>query len=246
MVGFMKHGYWAVGLAIIGLGLSEAAWSQGFEQVISTSHNLLSPSASARGDLPCEYCHIEGTSGQPAPKWQKSRLPASYSLVHEIPPPLGKGTPETRPYGPSFDCLTCHDGVLGNNVHQTGFSGPIPAANPMAGPLSRLQSPDHPDSILYPRQPDGRFSGDRADPKLMRYWSIPDRTENGLVLPTGPKSAALNLQGVDPNDPSAASALLRTYKGVIHCDTCHNPHANITPPFLRIPNKTLCLACHDR
>jgi predicted CXXCH cytochrome family protein len=161
---------------------------------------------------------------------------------------LGKGTPETKPFGPSFDCLTCHDGALGANIHQLGFSGSGPTDNP--GALQALQTglrtTDHPDSILYPRQPNGTSSPDRVDPKLNRYWSIPDRDENKFTMPTGPRSASLNLQSVDPGNPASASTLVRTFRGVIHCDSCHNPHNNEIRPFLRVPHKTLCLVCHDR
>lgn len=225
-----------------------SAVAQGFDQVLSSKHNLLPGGPATPVDRVCGSCHVEGKDATRVPAWDKENSTKSFPLRHYSQPPMGQGTPETKPFGPSFDCLTCHDGVLGNNVHQLGVSGAAPAdlSDAIAVLQTGLQMPDHPDSILYPREPDGRFSSDRTDPKLKRYWSIPDRDEKGVILPTGPKSAALNLQNIDPNDPAAASMLVRTFQGIIHCDSCHNPHDNDIRPFLRISEKTLCQVCHDR
>jgi predicted CXXCH cytochrome family protein len=232
----------------IGVLLRGIAGGQGFDQVLSSKHNVIPAGAASPMETVCGSCHIKGTASQAAAAWDKDNPIKTFQTTHVVPPPSGKGTPDTKPFGPSFDCLTCHDGVLGSNIHQLGFSGSAATYNPRAVAALRtgLQIPDHPDSILYPRQPDGTYANDRPDPKLKRYWSIPDRDESGVILPTGPQSAALNLQNIDPNDPASAATLVRTFRGVIHCDSCHNPHDNDTRPFLRVPIKTLCLVCHDR
>ena len=250
----MRVGQIAAGIALAGVLTAgfivtpESAAAQGFDQVLSSKHNVLPSGAAEQMKIVCGSCHIEGGGSKTPPAWDKKNPTRTFSFRHITQPPLGKGTPGTKPFGPSFDCLTCHDGVLGNNVHQLGFSGSVPTGDPAAVEATQAgpQTPDHPDSISYPREPDGRPAGARADPKLKRYWSIPDRDENGVTLPTGPKSAALTLQNIDPNDPVAAAGLVRTFMGVIHCDTCHNPHNNDVRPFLRVPHKTLCLVCHDR
>jgi predicted CXXCH cytochrome family protein len=228
--------------------LKGIAGAQGFDQVLSSKHNVLPAGPASPMETVCGSCHIKSSSAQAVPAWDKQNPTKAFQTNYVAPLPLGKGTPDTKPSGPSFDCLTCHDGVLGNNIHQLGFSGTAATYNPDAVEALQtgLRTPDHPDSILYPRHPDGRFADDRPDPKLKRYWSIPDRDDNGVTLPTGPRSAALNLQNIDPNDPAATASLVRTFKGVIHCDSCHNPHNNDTRPFLRVPHKTLCLVCHDR
>jgi predicted CXXCH cytochrome family protein len=250
----MRVGHITAGIAIVWVlwaGFAAAQVTigpQGFDQVLSSKHNLLPDGPASPRDTVCGSCHIEGGQAKAAPAWDKENPIKAFSLQHIAQPPLGKGMPETRPFGPSFDCLTCHDGVLGNNIHQLGFSGTGPTNDPDAVQTLQtgLRTTDHPDSVLYPREPDGRLSSDRTDPKLKRYWSIPDRDENGVTLPTGPKSAALDLQNIDSNDPASVSTLVRTFMGVIHCDTCHNPHNNDVRPFLRVPHKTLCLVCHDR
>jgi predicted CXXCH cytochrome family protein len=238
----------AVGMAIVWALVPGAAIAQGFDQVLAGKHNMFPGGTATPMETVCRSCHVETNASTTVPAWSKEISITSFPLRHDMQPPMGKGTPDTRPFGPSFDCLTCHDGALGGNVHQLAFSGEAPTGDPdaIAAFQTGLQTPDHPDSILYPREPDGRFSSDRADPKLRRYWSIPDRDEKGVTIPTGPKSAALNLQNIDPNDPAAASNLVRTFKGIIHCDSCHNPHDDAIRPFLRVSEKTLCLVCHDR
>ncbi len=253
-VGRITAGIAAVWVLLAGFAMAQVTIGpQGFDLVLASKHNLLPAGSDSPRDTVCGSCHVEAGKTEEGrinavPAWDKDNPIQAYSLKHIVQPDPGKGTPETKPFGPSFDCLTCHDGVLGNNVHQLGFSGSGPTGNSdsIASLQTGLRTPDHPDSISYPREPDGRLAGERADPKLKRYWSIPDRDENGVTLPSGPKSASLNLQNIDPNDPAAVSTLVRTFMGVIHCDTCHNPHNNETRPFLRVPHKTLCLVCHDR
>lgn len=247
----MKAGLFLGAALILGTLTPLSAQAQGFAEVLISKHNIL-PNARNGGvglaNQVCESCHMEDSKSTFPPLWDKSNPARSFPMDYRVPPPTGKGMAETKPFGPSFRCLACHDGVLGNNVHLLGFVGPEARMNPR--PVSesgmRVRSPDHPDSILYPRQPDGRLASDNADPRLGRYWAIPDRDENGVTLPTGPKSASLNLQDLDPSDPAAVSELVRTFKGVIHCDTCHNPHNGSIQPFLRVPHKTLCMVCHQR
>ena len=204
--------------------LQGIARAQGFDQVLSSKHNVLAAGPASPMETVCGSCHIKSNAAQAAPAWDKQNPTKTFETNHVAPLPIGKSTPDTKPFGPSFDCLTCHDGVLGNNIHQLGFSGPVATYNPNAVEALQagLQTPDHPDSIRYPRQPDGRLASDWPDPKLKRYWSIPDRDDSGVTLPTGPRSAALNLQSIDPNDPAAAASLVRTFKGVIHCDSCQD------------------------
>lgn len=144
-----------------------------------------------------------------------------------------------RPTG----CLECHDGTVGKDLKgfdegEGGFQG---------GALhGGNRSPNHPVDVLYPRRPSGEFVGDQNNPNMRRYWSIPDRAEDGMVLPTGPVSDNLGLRDIDPNDPKQAAQLVHTFSGLIRCETCHDPHNNEVRPFLRATHKTLCLICHQR
>ena len=244
----MRWGQVCLGVIAAGFLFTGTAAAQGFNQVLSTKHNILPEGPGSDLDRVCGSCHIEDIEEENIPLWDSERIVSSFPVKFRVDPPVGKGDTETKPFGPSFTCLTCHDGVLGNNVHQLGFSGsgPDKDSGPVVDLGTGLRLTDHPDSILYPREPDGRLSGDRADPRLARYWSIPDRDDIGVILPTGPQSSALNLQEIDLDDPLAVSGLVRTFMGIVHCDTCHNPHDDGVRPFLRVPHKTLCLVCHDR
>jgi len=185
---------------------------------------------------------------QATPLWDPRSTTQLFLPLPRVLPPFGKGGPDHRPFGPSFNCLACHDGALGNDVHQLGFASGRGEARSqeMISAREGPRSPDHPDSILYPRKPTGELIGHRADPNLLRYWSIPDRDEGGMTIPTGPKSTNLGLQDIDASDPAQTTGLVRTFLGVIHCDTCHNPHLDQNRPFLRLPTQNLCLSCHQR
>lgn len=252
---------WAFILALVTL-YPKGIWAQGFDEVLVSKHNLFPGGPKAVIRDVCLICHVEQfeeplTVKRVAspdleqirmPRWDPQNTPKDFLPLPGVPPPSGRGGPDPRPFGPSFRCLSCHDGVLGNDVHPLGFSSGRGEARSqeMISAREGTRSPDHPDSILYPRKPSGEFLGHRADPNLLRYWSIPDRDESGMIIPTGPRSMNLGLQDINPTDSTQTAGLVRTFLGVIHCDTCHNPHLDRSRPFLRLPAQNLCLVCHQR
>ena len=222
----------------------------GFDEVAFSKHNIHPYGKDSPLEEVCQACHYKkGDSAGAAPMWAPGESIRSYEILHIVQARQSKARSlEAKPFGPSFNCLTCHDGILGNNVHPSGLSGTSPGGGAtQEQPLqSEVRPSDHPNTVSYPRKPNGTMTGEGVDPRLGRYWSIPDRNENGVVLPTGPQSAALDLKNIDLETANASSKLVRTFMGVIHCDTCHNPHLDEVKPFLRVPEKTLCLVCHDR
>jgi predicted CXXCH cytochrome family protein len=228
-----------------------------FDLVMQSRHNLspkgVNGTNGANGAYAegCIYCHSEPsddeTAGKVQPKWhpdnQLKTFPSTAEAFKEDVPPKG------LPIGPSFDCMTCHDGAIGNDVHQTGVGGMMNAAALRVKALNEIQNGravDHPILNNYPRKPTGEFVGEVAIPQQSRYWSIPDRDEDQYTLPTGPVSPLLDLKGVIPDDPATTSVLIRTFQGKMHCDTCHTPHDGKIRPFLRVNPRDLCLVCHDR
>jgi predicted CXXCH cytochrome family protein len=178
------------------------------------------------------------------PLWDSQSREGFYLPLPKVKPDPVRKSKLVLPFGPSFDCLSCHDGVLGSDVHQITSNA---SDMGLSAVLDRQRGiTDHPDSILYPRKSTGEFVGRDNEVRLLRYWSIPDRNENGLNIPKGPVSDRLGLDAIDLTDPVAASDLIRTFQGVIHCDSCHNPHNNVHRPFLRVAPKDLCLTCHQR
>lgn len=229
------------------------------EEVEQTRHNLIVPAM--RGEKSCTVCHTdeipwrsnpEAKEAAPPPLWDRARSAASPYRVMQTAP--RSEHPYNHPTGPSLVCLSCHDGALGADMHginvgdvRVGAAADVPfkgLPGPLgAPPLSRV---DHPISIRYPRQPNGRFTPQNPTVTLSRYWALPDRQAHGLVLPAAGASSYLDLPEVEVSGSEQLSSLVRTTGGMLECDSCHNPHSEKIRPFLRVPSATLCLVCHDR
>ncbi len=258
-------------LSIVGIFLGSSSWAAPlFDEVVRTSHNLL-PSRDMAGvkDV-CLSCHTDGqvlkeqedhpgsealTSSpetpaapsapaavlqepSPGPLWSMRNKSQGFSLASSLWS-LERNV-SRKPFGSSSACLTCHDGALAQDVH--GESKVLGEPR-----TTRERFIDHPTAIPYPRRPDGIFATERPTPGSQRYWSIADRTRDGVVMPSGPVSSYFRPpDGMDPKDPEVGAMMVRTSYGVIHCDSCHNPHVNRYPPFLRTLPKDLCFVCHDR
>lgn len=253
----MRNTMKAFGIVVFVIGFlwSTEVWAQGFDEVLVTTHNLsVGGPDSLIGDV-CLVCHIKTISVSLSalesglkPLWDSNHTTEFFLPIPQMESLHGKGEPGKRPFGPSFDCLTCHDGALGNDVHQRGISagGGEVRKREVIAVKDEVRASDHPDSVVYPRSVTGAFTAHSANPNLKRYWSIPDRDSNGVIIPTGPKSASLGLMNIDPNNTFQTTGLVRTFFGMIHCDSCHNPHHNENKPFLRVPANDLCLICHQR
>lgn len=87
--------------------------------------------------------------------------------------PLARTTTNTskygenhRPYGPSFDCLTCHDGVLGSEIHLPPYTNGTSVEELVKKGVSLSSAGNHPFAIPYPRKPTGEFVARNANPSL--------------------------------------------------------------------------------
>ena len=216
-----------------------------FDGVLTTPHNFLPPTETPSGRRVCIACHAGGgpyraaafSAAPVAPTDAPAEPPSQAEPVWQKgAPAFTVGRDDQRfvhgPGGNSADCLGCHDGVLAKEVHQVG------------SPESPLR--DHPYNTPYPRRADGQFRPRNPTVNQYRYWSIPDLTSEGFVLPTGPQSTRLTLPPATALPDLASLQTVRTVDGMVHCDSCHNPHDNHSAPFLRAPAKDLCLICHDR
>ena len=224
--------------------------SPGFDEVVSSKHNVHPYGEDSTLEEVCQTCHYRKMNGTAAVAvWDPQNTTRFFESFHIVRAWQNKPRDhEAKPFGPSFNCLTCHDGILGSNVHPSGLFGDSPGAGavPKQAFQSKVRSPDHPNTVSYPRRPNGTLTGEQANPRLARYWSIPDRNEDGVTLPSGPQSRVLGAKNLDLDQANAPSKLVRTFMGVVHCDSCHNPHLDELRPFLRLPEKQLCVACHDR
>lgn len=205
----------------------------GKESLSAAQESLLGPSGGIPGEVP-----KQSPGSTPRPLWSAHQEGQVFSLISSIW--TLQETTERKPFGSSSACLGCHDGALAADVH--GEKG---AVDQSVATGMRLM--DHPTSIPYPRRPDGIFSTERPTPGSLRYWSIADRTVQGVVMPSGPVSAYFRIpEGADTQEPLMTSLVVRTSYGMIHCDSCHNPHLNRHRPFLRTSPQDLCFVCHDR
>lgn len=218
--------------ALIAAAHPAAASAESYDAVLTSPHNFFAQSEFPIGSRVCYGCHADGPdrtgpSASPAPT-DTSEPPV------DAPPPAwqrgAKAYTVSHPAGGSTACLGCHDGVLGQEVHQMG--------RPDASSF------DHPYDVVYPRRANGRFVPERPTVNQYRYWSLPDLRDGDLLLPTGPTSRflAVPASGAD----AAGARVVRTREGLVQCDSCHDPHDNGSAPFLRAPARDLCLICHDR
>ncbi|HLG22799.1 MAG TPA: cytochrome c3 family protein [Candidatus Manganitrophaceae bacterium] len=247
------------------LGSPSLSTPSPLDDIQASRHNL---TASSSPDAPkaCVVCHTEAIPGPPptaAPEGKLNLEPARISplwISNEARPYTVTASlsrekqPYNRPTGSSFDCLACHDGVLGKDTHGVNVAEPrlgAKAGDPHgrtmgrlgADPLSRV---DHPISIPYPVKPNGQFGPETPTVTVSRYWPIPDRRPDGFVLPDSGASAYLDLPTKGSISFENLTTLVRTTSGMVQCDSCHNPHSEKIRPFLRVPSASLCLVCHDR
>jgi predicted CXXCH cytochrome family protein len=221
-------------MALIALAPHDAASVEPYDAVLTSPHNFFVRSEFPIGSRVCYGCHAEGPE-------RAGPSPAAEALQAEAaeapPPPLWQR--DAKAYavslsvgGSSTACLGCHDGVLGQEVHQIG----------------RTDAPafDHPYNVVYPRRANGRFVPEHPLVNQYRYWSIPDLRNGDLLLPTGPTSGRLAIPASSASGDAAGARVVRTLEGRVQCDSCHDPHDNRSAPFLRAPAQDLCLICHDR
>ncbi|MEW6681933.1 MAG: cytochrome c3 family protein [Nitrospirota bacterium] len=241
---------WLLLATLVALAPTGAAALEPYETVLSSPHNFFARTEFPIGSRVCYGCHAEGPGrvgpGATSPRADEAQAPEvavppalSAPLDAEPPPapPLWqRGAPaytvSLATGGSSTACLGCHDGVLGQEVHQMG--------DPDA------QKFDHPYNVVYPRRANGKFIPERPTVNQYRYWSIPDLRNGDLVLPTGPTSRLLAVPAVSADDASPGVQVVRTSEGRVQCDSCHDPHDNGSAPFLRAPAQDLCFICHDR
>jgi len=230
----------AIGFALA-LALPGAAMAQDpYEAVADSPHNLV-------GNAPmreiCLACH-EAPPGEAGGGSGVDPLLAASPLwggQGAGPPVFSTATrPGAGPQGTANDtsgrCLECHDGVLATAVHQ--------GTEPVLPERGGTRHPDHPIRILYPRDTAGTFVVPTPIPQNRQYWSVPDIRDGRLVVPTGPASTYQDITGADLT--ALTFSLVRVREGQVECESCHNPHSNQYPPFLRQMPPGLCLVCHNK
>jgi predicted CXXCH cytochrome family protein len=225
-------------LALAAAALPGAAAAQSpYDEVAQTPHNFLGAM-----DLRevCLSCHLsaavvpgaEEKLLAPTPLWGGG---TQYDGAYPVGSITAAGTYEEFP-DTSGACLECHDGVLATSVHQD--------EGPVARERGGTRPPNHPIRIVYPRGVNGTFVVPTPLPQNRQFWSIPDIRAGELHLPTGPVSSYQPLPAADK--AQLTFSLVRSRDGKVACESCHNPHSDRIPPFLRSLPPDLCLTCHNK
>lgn len=218
-------------VAVGGIAPARAQEATPYDGILATSHNVTGAKVATEA---CIGCHLPE---------EKANLTEEEKLL-SIQPMWGGGTVDgtflvgTDPMtgNTTQSCLSCHDGVLAKGVTQ-----PDALVTPEKG---GSKHPDHPVQIRYPRNTAGMFVVPTPLPQNRQFHTIPDIAGGTLVMPTGPVSKYQKLDGMD--DAQRVAVAVRSRDGKLHCESCHNPHSNTTPPYLRSMPPDLCLVCHDK
>jgi len=236
-------------LALVGglmaVGLITA---QSLAGIANTPHNLSSSgpgtikaSTNPGGtDEICVFCHTPHNANneafEGAPLWNKfweGGAPPTYTMYGST---IAGNSTDTEPSASSKACLACHDGVNAiNSVYNAPGSGgsgggtyilmdgqtsatAFPMPTTSAANLGTDLSDDHPVSIQY----------------IAGNASLKDPDTTTLTGWVGATTIRDLLRG-----PS---------RDRVECGSCHDPHTDINPLFLRKDNggSALCLGCHDK
>lgn len=217
----------------------------------------------------CVFCHTPHGADTSAavPLWnRKLPVPASFITYDS----LGTSTLDGKvaPVGSvSIACLSCHDGVtsMSTVINAPGPGGYNPAGAAMAGSWTGANQSggtlsvagqitnigtdlknDHPVGVQY-------GGGGITDGSPAAATTDPDfKAPSNSVLGTGrvwwvDTDATVGRQKADMvlytrTEPTAAN----TPEPFVECASCHDPHTDANPTFLRISNagSAVCLACH--
>lgn len=216
---------------LLGCLLGGAGPLAGQTGVVNTRHNL---SASAPNPIRavseqevCVFCHTPHSSRTDAPLWNRSQSTANYTPYSGASLQAAPG----QPNGSSKLCLSCHDGTIAlggvlNAPNTTGVS-PIPMTG--TDPQGRLPS----GTTLI-----GTNLGD-DHPVSFVYDQALQTADGELVNPLALTGAVQLHVGTTPG-----------VRNTLQCATCHEPHTDQLPKFLRATPRgrtdNLCLTCHQK
>ena len=221
----------------------------------------------------CVFCHTPHGADTTAsvPLWNRTlATPASYSTYNSLGTSSLNGA--TAPVGSvSLACLSCHDGTQAMNVmintpgSGTAAGGVLPGVWTGVGTIAGIANigkdlkNDHPIGIQYGG---GMAAGGAYTQAAMAAGTFKDADFKGVSF------ARLNGNPVWWVDTGAANATrektdmqlytrtnvvalgaggtLTGAQAFVECASCHDPHTDVNPTFLRISNASsaVCLACH--
>lgn len=231
--------------------LSLAAQDGSKDRVLGTVHDFNAIFHSSYDS--CSFCHISHTiddsseSAALALEWNHE-IPANATYKVYSSAMLKtlnlSGDLSTANAFYSMVCLSCHDGSVAigalyrmpdNFTFNTTTIATVAADGPsrLVGANNDL-SQTHPVNFSY----DGALSA--ADSGL---WDVGMGTNVRQIGTTSLTAVRASLT----NDTYGALQQPILFNGTIQCTSCHNPHSETNPPFLRVSvqDNKLCFKCHS-
>jgi len=246
--------------------------------VFNTKHNLGSTGLNAASTFSgtreiCVFCHTpHGGDGQSAaPIWNRNLDPSGFATYDQ----MGTTTLDAgiEPVGSvSLACLSCHDGTQamdavlnesGSGRDVPGFSrglwiGQAATVEGRIGPpdvvtnLGKDLTNDHPVGVQYSgggyslSNPAGPGYDKDFNPALSeimgasRVWWV--NTPGGTA---GFEKSDMKLY---TRVGSSEGAYIGEQQPYVECASCHDPHVDYNPTFLRIDpiGSQVCLTCHNK
>lgn len=199
----------------IALALSTASWAATSKGIEGSVHDLSAESWNTRQGV-CSPCHTAHNTdpAQIAPLWSHMTSAQSFTMYgspgHEsstLNAPVAAG-----PAGPSLACLSCHDGVTGENQSIGSTNAAIPLTEGVIG--TDLHT-THPISFTY-NSALATLDGALADPTTYTIGTA----HAGLSYAYAP--APTTWSGVSMYGKTIDQAMLFNHK--MECSSCHDVH----------------------
>ena len=257
-----------IGITLISLGAFASGGA--LAEIELTPHNLGSlgpgPNTFSGTAEVCVFCHTPhgGDTSAEVPLWNRTlAAPGTYTTYSTVSSSSVDG--EVAPVGSvSIACLSCHDGTQAmDTLINTPGSGTNPVAFSTSGTWTGNDRPqglanigqdlqnDHPIGIQYGgggitsaatvgpmNDPDFNLPANQVINTTTVWWVDTEGTPDGIRQKT---DMQLYTRSVAAIDAGAAQPF-------VECASCHDPHTNQNPTFLRVSNdnSAVCLACHDK
>ncbi len=193
--------------------------------ITNTKHDLSSTSTAAIKSTTtadtCVFCHITHNS-QPAPfrpLWSHTMTTRNLTWA---PTTTVRGTVlptsiTSTQLAGSRGCMSCHYGTVALGGLFKGVDTTVAGTNVVGGLLQST-------SVNYLNSAQMQANHPLGVPK-------PAAVTGFTAFKTVPATSAVNYDS----------------QGLVQCDSCHNPHDNAFPPFLKInpAGGAICFTCHD-
>jgi len=198
------------------------------DNVSNTDHNLsdaANPYSTTTTDEVCVFCHTPHGAATNAPLWNRNYTAGNFTMYSSPTIDMtAAGTPESV----SAACLSCHDGTTAFDslINEPGAGLDAIATWTWAGNNGTMANPPSDVALLGTD-----LSNDH--PISIAYDTGADADFNAI---------ANNYVGSLPLYPGSVG------DNQVECGSCHNPHEDILPNFLRISNagSAMCVTCHQK